>query len=291
MVWRQVRTYAELVKFEHTVFALPFAYSAALLAARGWPTAPQLFWITMAMVGGRTAAMAFNRLIDASIDARNPRTSGRHLPRGILNHRQVAALGLASLALLGLSAWMLNPLCVLLFPVAVALLALYPYTKRFTWGCHFALGAAQFAAPVGAWIAVTGQLQLEAILLGLAAGLWVAGFDIIYATQDYDFDRQAGIFSLPAIFGLGPALWAARFVHMIVVLLFAAFAASYGLGPFFYGGTAVLALLLAYEHSLVRPDDLSRVNAAFFNVNGAISLLLLVFTVLEVGLGGLAPTN
>lgn len=282
MVWRKVRTFAELVRYEHTVFALPFAYLGAFLAAGGIPSAAQLFWITAAMLGARSAAMGFNRLIDRAIDARNPRTARRHLPRGLVNAAEVLAFSLASLVLLVLAAFMLNPACVRYLPLVVPALVIYPYTKRFTWGCHFFLAAAQFFAPFGGWVAVTGRADLPAILLGVAVGLWVAGFDIIYALQDLDFDRREGIFSLPARFGPAPALWISRGLHLVVWLLFLSVWALLDRGPLFLAGITVAGALLAYEQYLVRPDDFSRVDAAFFNVNGLISLLLFLFTVLDL---------
>lgn len=281
----RIGTLAALVKFEHTIFALPFAFTGALLGARGWPSGWEVLWITLAMVGARTAAMAFNRLIDQHIDALNPRTRNRHLPQGLVPPWQVALLGMVALALLITAALALNPLCVLFLPLVVPVLIFYPYTKRFTPLCHFALGAAQFFAPFGGWIAVTGRVEPGAVLLGLAAGLWVAGFDVIYATQDGGFDREHGIHSLVVWLGTSRALRVARGIHGVVVLLLAALIPTAGLGVYFGVGVAVVAALLHYEHTLVRPGDLSRLDTAFFNINALVSVVLLLFTLIEVAGG------
>lgn len=284
--WDKARTLAELVRYEHTVFALPFAYLGAFLAAGGWPPGFKLFWITTAMVGARTAAMGVNRLVDRYLDARNPRTANRHLPRGTVRPGEVSLLVVVALGLLALSAYRLNLLCVAFLPLVVPLLIIYPYTKRFTWGCHFFLGAAQFFAPFGGWIAVTARLDPAAAILGAAVGLWVAGFDIIYATMDYDFDRRERLYSLPARFGLKPALRVARGVHLVVFILLLYLYPYLGLGGWYLAGVMATGALLLYEHSLVSPGDLSRVNTAFFNVNGVISVVLFLFSVLDTVLKG-----
>lgn len=290
----KIRTFAELVKFEHSIFALPFAYLGMFLAARGWPSLRVFIWVTVAMIGARTAAMALNRLIDAAIDARNPRTAGRHLPAGLVGRGEVMGLALASLALLGLAAWQLNPLTLALFPLAVLNLVIYSYTKRWTWLCHLVLGLADGWAPFGGYIAVTGKIDGLALLLGAIVALWVGAFDIIYATQDYDFDRQHGIHSIPARFGLRAGLLTARLVHAFVVVLalWAGYMAGFlhGFNPLawglpgwlYMGGWLVLAGLLHCEHSIISPTDLSRLDAAFFNVNGYIAVGYFVFTAAAV---------
>ena len=282
MIGSRARTFAELVKWEHTIFALPFAYVGAFLGAQGFPTAAQAFWILVAMFGGRTAAMALNRLIDRAIDAENPRTAGRHLPRGLIGTAEVLAFTVASFALLILAAYELNPLCVKFLPIVVPVLTFYSYTKRFTWACHFWLGLSYVFVPFGGWIAVTGRLELAPFVLGIVAGLWVAGFDIIYATQDIDFDRREGIHSIPARFGLAAALGAARAIHAVVVLLLLVFGLWLKLGNVYLAGVTIVAALLYYEHAIISPRDLSRLNAAFFNVNGYISIVLFVFTAAAV---------
>ncbi len=278
----RAKTFADLVKYEHTIFALPFAYVGAFLGAHGWPGGWNLWWITVAMFGGRTAAMSLNRLIDRDIDARNPRTAGRHLPRGLLAPAQVLALAVASFGLLGLAAWRLNPLAMAFLPAVVLVLTIYSYTKRFTWACHFFLGLSYFFVPFGGWIAVTGSIAPAAVVLGVAAGLWVAGFDIIYAAQDLDFDRREGVHSIPASFGLAVGLRTARAVHVVsVVLLYWTYLAL-GLGWVYLAGLVAVAALMYYEHSLVSPRDLSRLNAAFFNVNGYISVVYFGFSAAAV---------
>lgn len=271
-----------MIKVEHTVFALPFAYIAAFVAAEGFPTAGQLFWITMAMVGARTAAMSLNRLIDRHIDALNPRTSGRALPKGLLTVKEVLIYTFLSFGLLYLAASMLNPLCVKLMPIAVAVLTIYPYVKRWSWSCHLVLGMADALAPLGAWVALTGSIDLPGVLLGLAMGFWVIGFDLIYACQDYDFDRHHGIHSIPARFGLSAALGSAKIFHLVSVIVLAVVGVSTGLGLFYWLGLVLATALLVYEHSLVKPTDLSKINIAFFNVNGYLSVSLLAFTILDI---------
>jgi 4-hydroxybenzoate polyprenyltransferase len=260
-----------MIRFEHSVFALPFAFIGALLAARGWPTWQQVFWIVVAMVSGRSAAMAFNRIADLRYDRQNPRTAGRELPTGQLSVGFTWAFTIVSAALLVVAAWQLNPLALKLSPLALAILLLYSYTKRFTVLTHWVLGFCLGMAPVAAWIAVRGTLDWEILPLTFAVMFWVAGFDIIYACQDVEFDRQVGLFSLPARMGIGGALNVARLLHLLMLGLLAWLALLTGLG------LVAVAALLAFEHSLVKADDLSRVNAAFFTVNGYISLLLLLF--------------
>lgn len=271
---------AELVRWEHTVFALPFAYAATFLASGGWPSGHDFFWVTVAMVGARTAAMGLNRLVDRALDALNPRTSHWHLPRGAVKPGEVVGLVVVSLALLALAAAMLNPLCLKLFPVALVVLVVYPYTKRFTWGCHFVLGLAEFAAPFGGWIAVTGAAHPAAYLLGAGAGLWVAGFDILYALADVEFDRAHGVHSIPARFGIRAALRCSLAVHVLAWACLFAVLPVLGAGFWYAMGLLAMALLLVYEHSILSVSDLSRLNRAFFDLNGIISVVFFATTAL-----------
>ncbi|MHB9146714.1 MAG: UbiA-like polyprenyltransferase [Symbiobacteriia bacterium] len=279
-MFRNVRTFADLVKWEHTIFALPFAYAGAFLAARGLPHWSVLGWITLAMFGGRTSAMAFNRLIDRVVDAKNPRTAGRPLPQGKISPVMVLVYALLATGLLVFAAARLNPLAVAFLPVVVPVLVLYSYMKRWTWLCHFWLGLSYFFVPFGGWVAVTGRLSLPPVVLGLAAGLWVAGFDLIYACQDYEFDKREGVLSVPARFGLATALTLARYVHFVTTLLLLWAGLLLGLGWIYWLGMALVAALLIYEHLLVSPRDLSRLDAAFFNVNGYISILYFIVAAL-----------
>jgi len=281
MVWTKLKKLAGLIKLEHTIFALPFAYMGTFLAARSWPAGIKLFWITVAMVGARSAAMALNRLIDRQIDARNPRTAGRHLPQGLVSSKEVLYLIIVSLGILMLAAWRLNPLCVKLSPLLLVLV-LYPYTKRFTWGSHFVLGMALSFAPMGGWIAVTGSIQPATLLLGLIVGLWVAGFDIIYATLDYDFDRREGLYSIPVKFGIKKALLMARLLHAATVVLLFGLGVYLHLGYLYMAGVLITAVLLHYEHFLVAPEDLSKVNLAFFSINGTVSIVMFIAAFLAV---------
>ncbi|RPF49378.1 4-hydroxybenzoate polyprenyltransferase [Thermodesulfitimonas autotrophica] len=280
--WKKFKIFLAMIKFEHTIFALPFAYIGALLTGKRLPSAHDLFWITVAMVGARTAAMSLNRLIDREIDAKNPRTANRALPQGLLAAREVWVYVFLSCGLLLVAAWQLSPLALKLSPLAVLILWFYSYTKRFTWACHFYLGLTLALAPVGAWVAITNGFALPPVLLGLGVLFWVAGFDIVYACMDYDFDRREGLFSLPARFGIGPALWVARGCHVLAPLFFALTGKLLGLGAFYWTGVAVAVALLFYEHRLVRADDLSRVGIAFFNLNGLLSTGMLVFTLLDI---------
>ena len=274
---RPLVTTLRMIKFEHSVFALPFALIGALLAANGLPTGRQILWIVVAMVAGRSAAMAFNRIADRSYDARNPRTAQRELPTGQLSVGFAWVFTLVASAVLILAAWQLNPLAFKLSPLVLAILLAYSYTKRYTVLTHWVLGACLGMAPAGAWIAVRGSLDWLVLPLSLAVLCWVAGFDIIYACQDVEFDQKAGLFSLPARIGIGRALGVAKILHAVMLLLLMELALLADLGIVAILGLAVTAVLIAYEHSLVKPDDLSKVNAAFFTVNGYISVLLLLF--------------
>lgn len=266
----------EMIKFEHTVFALPFALLSALLASRGWPQGTQLFWIVAAMVGARSAAMAFNRIADCSIDAENPRTRMRALPSGQLSRTFAVLFTVGSSLLFVLAASQLNQLCFWLSWPVLAILLFYSYTKRFTHYSHLVLGLCLGMAPLGAWIAIRGDVQPTPVLLCLVVMLWTAGFDIIYACQDVDFDRKKDLFSLPKRYGIATALKISTALHVLMVLLLTGLFFMEELGWISLSGIGLVAVLLWYEHSLVHPHDLSRVNAAFFAVNGYISILLLL---------------
>jgi 4-hydroxybenzoate polyprenyltransferase len=276
---RQLRDFLEAIKVEHTIFALPFAYLGMVLAARGWPGWHAVLWITVAMIAARTTAMAANRLIDRHVDARNPRTQRRHLPRGLLTARTVAGAGAVSAAVFLVAAWQLHPLCLALAPLALVFLIGYSYTKYFTWTSHFILGFTDGAAAAGAWIAVRGTLEPPAWLLWLAVTVWIAGFDLLYACQDVEFDRREGLHAVPARFGVPAALRLARVCHALTAVALAAVGASLGLGIAYWLGWLIVVGLLAYEHSLVSADDLSRLDLAFFNVNGYISVITFVAAV------------
>jgi 4-hydroxybenzoate polyprenyltransferase len=281
--FRTLSTVLEMIKIEHTLFALPFAFLGMLLAAEGWPSWETVFWIVVAMVGARSAAMAFNRLVDRRIDAANPRTATRALPAGLVTPGAVAVFTAASAALLVLAAWRLNPLALALSPVALGVLFLYSYTKRFTWGAHLVLGLSLAGAPLGAWIAVRGDVRATPLLLAGAVLTWVAGFDILYALQDMEFDRRTGLFSIPARFGVVGALWISAFLHAGTLILLALIPQVYpGLGPAYWIGWAGCLALIGYQHWVVRPGDLSRLNTAFFTANGALSLWLFAATALDI---------
>jgi 4-hydroxybenzoate polyprenyltransferase len=274
-----LRLFLEAIKVEHTVFALPFAYLGMVLAARGWPGGHAVLWITVAMVAARTTAMAANRLVDRHLDARNPRTAGRHLPRGLLAPGGVAAAAAASAAVFLVAAWRLGPLCLALAPLALVFLVGYSYTKRFTWLSHWILGLTDGAAAAGAWIAVRGTLDPPGWLLWLAVTVWIAGFDILYACQDVEFDRREGLHAVPARFGLRAALRVARACHVATAATLAAVGWTLGLGAAYWVGWLVVVGLLVYEHRLVSADDLSCLDVAFFNVNGYISVITFVAAV------------
>ena len=281
-VLRNLRVTLEMIKWEHSIFALPFALCGAMLAASGLPTAHQLVWIVVAMVAARSAAMAFNRLADASIDAANPRTRTRALPAGHLSPAFVASFVIVSCAIFILAASQLNRLTLWLAPVALAILLLYSYTKRFTRLSHLVLGFALGIAPSAAWIAVRGSLDPRILLLTAAVTFWVAGFDILYACQDFEFDRDAGLHSIPRYIGIGGALWVARIFHLIMLGLLVALIPAFGLGRLAWAGIVAVMLLLLYEHSLVKRDDLSKLNAAFFTMNGVISVVFALFVAADL---------
>jgi 4-hydroxybenzoate polyprenyltransferase len=277
----RIRTVLEMIKFEHSVFALPFALVAALLAARAGggtiPTWRQILWIIVAMVGARSAAMTINRIADREFDRRNPRTAKRALPAGELSLGFAWLFTIVSAAVLVIAAWQLNPLALKLSPVALACLFFYSYTKRFTSWSHFVLGFCLGISPAAAWIAMRGSLDPRMLILCAAVTLWVGGFDVLYACQDVEFDKSAGLYSMPKKLGIAKALLLARTMHIVMVGLLIWLAASFHLAWPAWAGIAVVAALLAYEHSLVKPNDLSKMNAAFFTVNGYISLLFLLF--------------
>lgn len=284
-VLRKITVFMEMIKFSHTIFALPFALSGALLAIRGLPSGRQLLFIVLAMVGARTAAMAMNRLIDAEIDAKNPRTAGRAIPAGLLSKGAVFGAIIASVALLLWSAAMLNPLCLKLSPIALFFLVLYSYCKRFTALAHVVLGICLAAAPIGAWVALTGTIALPAIVLGLIVLFWVSGFDILYALQDLEYDRSVGLHSIPVALGVRGSIWLARLFHIITVGLLIWLIVLLGLGIWFWVGTAAMTAMLLYEHWLLRGGDLTKLDAAFFTMNGYISLTFLAATVTDIFLG------
>ena len=277
--------FARLVKIEHTVFALPFAYVGAFLAVGGTPSAHDLLWITLAMVGARSLAMALNRLVDAGIDARNPRTAGREIPSGQLSVVQVVLFCAASLVVFLVAVWQLAPLTHWLWPIPVAGFVLYPYLKRFTWLCHLWRGAVDGLAPGGAWVAITNHLPWEAWALGAAVALWVAGFDFFYALFDVGVDRAQGLHSIATRFGVRGAFAGARLAHLATVACLVAAGLGLSVGALYWIGVAVVAALLAYEHSLVQPNDLRRLDAAFFTMNGVISVAFAVFVIADAIVG------
>lgn len=271
-----------MIKFEHTIFALPFAFTGALLAARGIPTWRTIIWITVAMFGARSAAMGFNRWADRKFDAANPRTSTRALPLGLVSPRQVILFTAASSVLLLLAAYMLNPLAFYLSPVALAIVFFYSYTKRLTYLSHLFLGLAISCAPMGAWIAVAGRLDAPALVLGLAVLFWLMGFDTLYALQDMEFDRKAGLHSIPQRLGIQCSLWISRAAHTITMASLFWLGSLLSLGWFYLTGVVISLILIVYEHALVREDDLSKLNFAFFNMNGYISMTIFFFTLLDL---------
>lgn len=278
----KIRVFLEMIKFSHTVFALPFAFTGALLAAGGIPAGEKIFWIVMAMVGARTAAMGLNRVIDAEIDAKNPRTKGRAIPAGLIGKGSAIVFIVLSIALMVISAAKLNQLCLYLSPVALFFLALYSYCKRFTSLAHVVLGLCLGAAPVGAWVAIRGTIDLPAVLLGLAVLFWVAGFDILYALQDLEFDRAAGLHSIPVRLGVKGSLWTARLFHLAMLALLIALYPLLHLGFIFGIGLAATTAMLGYEHWLLRDGDLERLDAAFFNMNGYISITIFAATAADI---------
>ena len=281
-ILRNLRVTLEMIKWEHSIFALPFALCGAMLAASGLPSAHQLIWIVIAMLAARSAAMAFNRLADAAIDAANPRTRTRAIPAGDLSSTFVGTFVIVSCAVFILAASQLNRLTLWLSPIALAVLLLYSYTKRFTRLSHLVLGFALGIAPSAAWIAVRGSLDPRILLLTAAVTFWVAGFDILYACQDFEFDRNAALHSIPRHIGIPAALWISRAFHLVMLIFLAALLPAFALGKLALAGVIAVMLLLLYEHSLVKPDDLSKLNAAFFTMNGVISVVFALFVAADI---------
>ncbi|MGO4888121.1 UbiA-like polyprenyltransferase [Anaerobacillus sp. MEB173] len=280
---RKLKIILEMIKFEHTIFALPFAFLGAILGSivinDTWPTMQQWLWITLAMVGARSAAMSLNRVIDAKIDKANARTAGRAIPAGLISQVEVILFIIVSFALLLYSSYQLNLLAVYLLPVAVFFLVIYSYTKRFTWACHLVLGITIGLAPLGGWVGTTGTLTWEAFLLFIGVALWTAGFDVIYATQDADYDRSVGLYSIPSRFGLAKALQLAKLFHVISFIALLSLFFITNLGYVYLFGVLVSGVIMWYQHSLVSPQDLSKVDVAFFTMNGILSIVMLVFTI------------
>jgi len=284
-VIRRIVDFGRMIKFSHTIFALPFALTAAVLAAREYGiTWVQLGWIVAAMVGARTAAMGFNRIVDARFDSLNPRTKGREIPSGKISSSQAGLFVILAGGLLVIAAYFLNPLCFYLSPVALFAVLIYSYTKRFTSYSHMFLGIALGIAPIGAWIAISGEWSWKAVVIGMTVLVWVAGFDIIYACQDAAFDQENKLHSIPQRFGIARALWISRGLHVLTIAGLAGVGYLFQLGWFYYSGMAVITSVLVYEQSLVHADDLSKVNLAFFNLNGIISLFFFVFTLTDLKL-------
>ncbi|MGG4142853.1 UbiA-like polyprenyltransferase [Paenibacillus algorifonticola] len=283
---RKIRIILEMIKFEHTIFALPFAFMGAILGAvvmeQRLPSWAEIGWVTLAMVGARSAAMCLNRLIDAAIDLRNPRTSNRAIPAGLLKSAEVLLFTIVSFVLLFIAAANLAPLAMKLLPIAVVLLVLYSYTKRFTWLCHVFLGLTIGLSPLGGWVAVTGGFNAAAWVFYGTIALWIAGFDIVYATQDYEFDRKEGLNSIPARFGVAKALWIARSFHMVTAVGFITLFTLTNLSWVYLLGTLLAIVMLFYQHWLVRPNDLSRVQLSFFGMNGTLSVVLFLFAIVDL---------
>lgn len=277
----KITLYLKMIKFSHSVFALPFALTGAVIAASGIPSLMQLFWIVVAMVSARSGAMGLNRIIDRKIDAANPRTANREIPSGKIKTSNAVLFAMISFGVLIFAAYMLNPLCLKLSPLAIAVLFLYSYTKRFTWLSHFVLGIALSAAPVGAWIAVRGAFNSEILPMVFAVVFWLAGFDVLYALQDVGFDRAHGLRSIPEKFGIKDALLFSRIFHLITWGLLAFTGLIFDLGIFYWIGMTFTGGLFIYEHSLVKHNDLSRLDMAFFNMNGYISITVFIFTLLD----------
>lgn len=285
MIFRKIKIILDMIKFEHTIFALPFAIMSAFIASDGIPAPDKLIWILLAMIGARSCAMAFNRLADSDFDGANPRTTARAIPAGRITKRAVWVFTVVSAALLVFAAYKLNPLAFALSPVALAVIVGYSYSKRWTILSHFWLGLSISIAPIGAWIAITGTLDWPPMLLGLAVLLWIGGFDIIYACQDYEFDRKHGLFSIPARYGKQRALQLSSTLHAMMVGVLIGVTAITNLGVFYLIGVGIVTILLIYEHAIVRPNDLSRVNLAFFTLNGIVSLVLMALSVADMLVG------
>ena len=279
-MFKKIREYLELIKFEHTIFALPFALSGMLLAkVNGWPDYKTFIWVILAMVGGRTAAMALNRIIDANIDKKNPRTANREIPAGKIKKISAFILTLIAFGIMIFATVQLPSICIKLLPAAIFILGLYSYTKRFTNFSHIVLGCALGAAASGGWLAVSGEISLPVVLWGLSVVFWVAGFDVIYAIQDMNFDRENGLFSIPAWLGIKKSLLISKLFHIITVLFLFFLGIIYSVNPFFWAGVVFIVLMLIYEHSLLKEKDISKINMAFFNINGYVSIGLFLFII------------
>ena len=279
---RKIRIILEMIKFEHTIFALPFAVMSMFLASGGIPKLVEISWILVAMVGARSCAMSFNRIVDANIDANNPRTAMRAIPSGHLKTWETWIFTMISASLLILAAFKLNPLAFRLSPLALIITMVYSYTKRFTSFSHFWLGISLAISPIGAWIAIKGRFDILPILLGLAVMFWTAGFDIIYACQDFDFDKQNGLHSIPVKFGIRVSLWFSSGMHIFAVCILIGIGIISELGSTYLTGVGIVVAILIYEHAIVKPDDLSRVNLAFFTLNGMVSLVLMVLSIVDL---------
>jgi len=277
----KIAVYLRMIKFSHSVFALPFAFTSALIASSGIPELRKIVWIVIAMVGARSGAMGMNRIIDRKIDSANPRTRGREIPRGAIGVFEAVLLVIVSFVFFAYAAYMLNPLCLKLSPLAIAVLIAYSYTKRFTWMSHFVLGLAISAAPLGAWMAVKGSFDIEIIPLSIAVIFWLAGFDVLYALQDIDFDTTYGLYSMPKRFGVRKSIYFSRIFHMTSFFLLVTNGMIFKLGGVYWTGMFLTAGLFLYEHSLIREDDLSKLDFAFFNMNGYISLTVFIFTLMD----------
>jgi len=277
----KVSVYLRMIKFSHSIFALPFAFTSALIAASGIPDLKQIGWIIIAMVGARSGAMGLNRIIDSKIDSANPRTKRREIPRGAISVLAAVLFVVVSFIFMVFAAYMLNPLCLKLSPVAIAILVLYSYTKRFTWMSHFFLGLSISAAPLGAWLAVKGSFDIEIIPLAIAVIFWLAGFDVLYALQDIDFDRRYGLYSIPKRFGISKSIYLSRIFHITSFLLLVANGIIFKLGGLYWTGMFLTAGLFLYEHSLITIDDLRKLDIAFFNMNGYISVTVFIFTLMD----------
>ncbi len=284
---QKIKKYGELVMFSHTLFSLPFALMAMLVAANGLPKMMTILWIFVALIAGRNGANAFNRFADAEIDQKNPRTAGRHIPKGVVKKKEALIITIVCYAIFVFAAAMINTICFILSPVALILFTLYSYTKRFTWICHLFLGVTCAGAPVGAWLAVRGKFELVPIIYAAIVTLWVAGFDIIYGTQDIAFDRQEGLFSIPARFGQNLALWIARAFHFMMIVFLISLVFFTQLGVIYLVGVGISIVLLVIEHIMVDPKNKDKMNIASYHINQIISVLLLGVTIIDVFIGKL----
>lgn len=278
-------SFVKMIKLEHSLFALPFAFVGMFLAAQGMPTYNVILWVIVAMVGARSVAMGINRYADAEIDARNPRTASREIPAGNISKKATILYILVFLAIYFIATLMINTLTAILSPIPILIFILYAYAKRFTNFCHIILGIALGLAPICAWIAVTGSIDYAPVILGVAVLLWVSGFDILYAIQDIDYDRQESLYSIPALFGVGGSLIIAKILHFLSICLFISLMAFTNLGYIYLAGVLISGALIVYEHSLISKDDLSKLNMAFFNMNAYISITIMIFSIIDIFVG------